>query len=149
MKKALIRKEAIRLAAKKYRVTEAAIRQALWRKSRACPHQSYKCAFSEEEEKLLEQVCVIHARQGTALSRQEFIELASIFAGKDKDHPFSSRFVDGFLERHKAVLVSRRETITSPTRCLGTTLEKTKEFISTLTEYMMRNTMNKRNTFVF
>ena len=71
------------------------------------------------------------------------------FAGRDKDCPFSSRFGDGFLERNKAVLVSRRETITSPTRCLGTTLEKTKEFISTLTEYMMRNTMNKRNTFVF
>ena len=71
------------------------------------------------------------------------------FAGRDKDCPFSSRFVDGFLERHKAVLVSHRGTITSPTRWLGTTLEKTKEFISTLTEYMMRNTMNKRNTFVF
>ena len=90
--KGSIKKEAIRLAAKKYRVTEAAIRQALWRKSKACPHQSYKCTFSEEEEKLLEQVCVIHARQRTALSRQEFIELASIFAGKDKDHPFFKPF---------------------------------------------------------
>ena len=45
---------------------------------------SPKVCFPEEEEKLLDDVSAIHARQGTVLSRQDFIELASISAERDE-----------------------------------------------------------------
>ena len=149
MKRAISRKDAIRLAAEFYDVSENCVRIALWRKAKTSPYRSLKYAFSEEEEKLLEAVCVIHARGGRALSVSDFIELASIFAGRDEKHHFSPQFVRSFVKRHKDVLFLDNGEITSPTRCLCSTQEKTEEFISLLDRYMNGNTMNKRNIFVF
>ena len=149
MKRAISRKDAIRLVAELNDVSVNTVRMALWRKAKTSPYRSLKYAFSEEEEKLLEAVCVIHARGGRALSMPDFIELASIFAGRDENHRFSRQFVLSFIERHKEVLFLDRGEITSPTRCLDSTQEKTQEFISLLDRYMKGNTMNKRNIFVF
>jgi len=94
-------------------------------------------------------ICVIHARQGIPLTYDEFADLASIFAKKKKKHPFSRKFVRGFIGRHDKVLFAARGKITSPTRDARTTQEKTKRFIALLNTYRKRNTMNKRNMFVF
>ena len=130
-------------------VSVGALRTAAWREGKKRPRRSLKFAFSEKEEKLLEMICVIHARQGIPLTYSDFIDVASIFAKKDKKRPFSRKFVDGFINRHKDVLCKKRGKITSPTRCLGTTQEKIKEFISVLNKYRTGNTLNKRNMFVF
>ena len=53
MKRAISRKDAIRLAAEFYDVSENCVRIALWRKAKTSPYRSLKYAFSEEEEKLL------------------------------------------------------------------------------------------------
>jgi len=90
------------------------------------------------------------SKNGRAPSMPDYIELASIFAGRDENHRFSRQFVLSFIERHKEVLFFLdRGEITSPTRCLDTTQEKTQEFVSLLDRYMKGNTMNKRNIFVF
>jgi len=143
------RKEAFIRAAKETGVSVAALRTAAWREGKKEPRHSLKYAFSEKEEKLLELMCVIHDRQGTPLSYSDFIDIASIFAQKDKKRPFSVRFVKGFVRRHSDVLCMKRGKLTSPTRCLRTTREKTLDFISKMNMYMDGNTMNKRNTFVF
>ena len=143
------RKDAFRLASEESGVSVGALRTAAWREAKKRPRRSLKCAFSEKEEMLLEMICVIHAREGIPLSYSDFIDVASIFAKKDKNHPFSRKFVEGFLSRHKDVLTGRRGKITSPICCKGTTREKTMDFISLLNKYRRKNTLNKRNTFVF
>ena len=55
----------------------------------------------------------------------------------------------GFVQRHKNVLKMASGKITSPTRSLEKTEEMAREFISMLNTYPERNTMNKRNMFVF
>ena len=74
------RKEAFSRAAKESGVSVGALRTAAWREGKKHPRHSLKCAFSEEEEKLLELVRVIHCRQGTPLTTSDFIDIASIFA---------------------------------------------------------------------
>ena len=76
--RASTRNRAIPSASIKSGVSANALRLAYWRKGKETPHRSLKFAFSEEEENLLEAVCVIHAHQGTPLSDHDFIELASI-----------------------------------------------------------------------
>ena len=107
------------------RVSVGALRTAAWREGKKRPRRSLKFAFSEKEEKLLEMICVIHARQGIPLSYSDFIDLASIFAKKDKKHRFSRKFVQGFISRHHTVLLSGRGKITSPLRYPDATPEKT------------------------
>ena len=143
------RKDAIRLASQETGCSVGAIRTAACREGKRRPRDSVRKAFSKKEEMLLEMICVIYARQGMPLSYNDFIELASIFAKKDKKHPFSRKFVSGFLRRHDKVLQNSYGKITSPIRCRDTTQEKTKEFISLINRYRRKNTLNKRNTFVF
>ena len=57
--------------------------------------------------------------------------------------------MSGFLRRHDKVVQNSYGKITSPIRCRDTTQEKTKEFISLINRYRRKNTLNKRNTFVF
>jgi len=148
-KRAFSRKDAIRLAAEFYETTQNSVRLARWKKGNTTPQRSLKYAFTEEEEKLLEAVCVIHARAGRALSKDDFLELATIFAGRGKKHHFSTQFLLSFADRHDDVLFLDDGKITSPTRCLDTTQKKIQEFISLLNRYMKGNTMNKRKIFVF
>ena len=110
------RKEAFIRAAKETGVSVGALRTAAWREGKKEPRHSLKYAFSEKEEKLLELMCVIHDRQGTPLSYSDFIDIASIFAQKDKKRPFSVRFVKGFIRRHSDVLCMKRGKFTSLTR---------------------------------
>ena len=124
------RKEAFIRAAKETGVSVGALRTAAWRGGKKETRHSLKYAFSEKEEKLLELMCVIHDRQGTPLSYSDFVDIASIFAQKDKKRPFSVRFVKGFVRRHSDVLCTKRGKLTSPTHCLRTTREKTLDFIS-------------------
>ena len=149
MKRAVSRRDAISRVAKHFRIKPNTLRVALCRKAKTSPHLSYKCAFSEEEEELLEAICVLQARQGEPLTPQDFLEIASKFAGRDENHFFPRQFLSEFLKRHDDVLFQDNGKITSPTRFSDSTLERTQEFISLLKKYMNGNTMNKRNTFVF
>ena len=146
-KHAFSRGDSIRLAAEFYDCSENSVRIALHNEGKIKPYCTLKRAFTDEEEELLEAVCVIHARAGRALSESDFIELASIFAGRDEKHQFSHQFMLSFIDRHKNVLFRDDGKITSPTRCLDTTQEKTQEFLSLLDRYMKGKTMNKRNIF--
>ncbi len=65
-----------------------ALLTAAWREAKKEPPNFLKYAFSEEAEKLLELVCVIHTRQRTSLSHSDFIDVASIFAWKHKKSVF-------------------------------------------------------------
>ena len=98
---------------------------------------------------MLEAACVFHARQGIPLTYEEFIDIATLFAKRDEDHRFSREFVKGFVKRHESVLCGGGGKITSPTRCLETTQEKTKEFIDLMNSYMRGNTLNAKNLVVF
>ena len=130
-------------------VSLAALRMAFWREVKESPRRSFKFAFTEEEEKVLVAACMIHAHQGIPLTFRDFIEMASIFAKRDANRPFSRQFVYDFIDRHQDVLCKKNGKITSPTRCLDTTQEKTQDFISLVDMHMKGNTMNKRNIFVF
>ena len=123
------RSTAYQRVATETRVSVAALRTAACREGKKKPRRSLKCAFSDKEEELLEAFCVMHARQGTPLTYDEFIDMATTFGKRDEEHRFSPKFVAGFIKRHGTVLHSDRGKITSPARCLGTTQEKTKEFI--------------------
>ena len=98
---------------------------------------------------MLEADCVLHARQGIPLTHDEFIDVATIFAKRDKEHDFSSEYVKGFIKRHQSVLCGGAGKITSPTRCLETTRDKTKEFIALMNSYMRGNTLNAKSLVVF
>ena len=63
-------------------VSVGALHTAAWREGKKESRRSLKYAFSDKEEKLLESICVIHARQGTPLSYSDFIDIASIFCEK-------------------------------------------------------------------
>ena len=91
-------------ASRKSGVSVAALRSAASRAGKEKPRRSLKCAFSEEEEDLLEAVCVLYARRGKPLSYNDFIDIATKFAKRDEEHRFSRIFVKEFVRRHESVL---------------------------------------------
>ena len=67
-KRSPARKEAYSGASIDSGVSVGVLHSAAWIEGKKEPRRSLKYAFSDKEEKLLESVCVIHARQGTPLS---------------------------------------------------------------------------------
>jgi len=113
-------------------VKKAALCMAAKRAGAVSPTHSLKFTFSEEQEEALAVVCLLHARQGTALRIRDFIELASFLAGKKDGHKFSYRFVHEFVSRHSASICIKSAVITSPKRSLETMKSKTLDFIRAL-----------------
>jgi len=109
------------------------------------------CAYSlpPEVDKALEVVCLVHARQGIPLTKPDFLVLASKVAKKEDGQVFSSSFFKNFLRRHKDTLTKRRGKITSKTRCYDLMLQKTQDFVASMSELMATKIINKSNTFVF
>ena len=50
-------------------------------------------AFSEEEEQALVCAYIVYSRQGSPLTIDAFIDIASFFAHKDDEHRFSRHFL--------------------------------------------------------
>ena len=61
---------------------------------------SPRFALPVEYEDILVTACIIHARQGTLLTKSQFNALASKFARKEEGHFFTKGFVNGFIRRH-------------------------------------------------
>ena len=104
---------------------------------------SLRFIFSEEEEQMLVLICIVYARQGSALTIDAFRDLASFLAGRDEMHPISRHFVDKFIERHNDELWTRIGKLTSPKRCLSTMLTLTNNFIRTMNGCLRRKSYVK------
>ena len=113
------------------------------------PEHSLRFAFSLEEEEALVVVCLLHARQGTPLTRLEFRQLAAIYAKRDGGKIFSSHFVSNFVSRHSDELCAVRGKITSPTRCHGVTKQRTEDFIASMDIIMRKKIINQNNMVAF
>ena len=105
--------------------------------------------FSDAQEQALVCACVIHARQGSAMTILEFRQMASFVAKKEPGDLVSTHFAKDFVCRHGDVLCRKKGKITSPTRSSDTMLERTKEFIDTMNTLIERGVINKSNLLVF
>ena len=150
MYRASTRKGIYRDYSETYGKTEACYRMRAWRQNLTSRAHCLNCAFSEEEEDALVYVCQAYARQNEPFTIPEFIEIASIFAGRVEESQYFTRsFVRGFLKRHPEALLKRKGKPTSPTRCSDTMLQKTQEFIDMLNSDMERHIINSCNIVVF
>ena len=117
IKRSPTRKHALARVAGRNGISANALRMAAERAGLTSPANSLKLAFSQQEEEALVLTCLLYARQYTPLSIQSFIDLASIYAKKEKDQYFSYHFVYDFVERHSDELRLSEGKVTSATRC--------------------------------
>ena len=110
---------------------------------------SRRYIFSEEEEQALFCACIIYSRQGTPLTMNSFVDIASLFAGRDEEHFLLRHFCSSFLIRHKGEIRFLSGKITSPARCLDTMLQKTNEFIAQFEKKMAEKNLSQKNIVVF
>ena len=143
------RQHAFQRVSEEFHVSINALRMASMREGLSECDQSLKYAFPKEYEEALVAACVMYARQGTPLTKHDFAELATRFAKRGGDNIFSYDFVDDFVERHKSDICFSAGNILSPTRSSDTTVEKTKEFISSLDRLFATNSINEHNLVVF
>ena len=145
----ITRSHAFDLVAKESGLTVTALRVAAHREGWTESVDSPKLALPAEYEEALVVVCIIHARQGTPLSKSEFIILASKFAKKKAGEFFTAKFVKGFIHRHRDQLSMKPGKSMSPTRSFEAMQDKTLEFVSSLNSFFERNIINQNNLVVF
>ena len=143
------RKKAYQLLAKKTGKSEDAFRKAAKKHGLVKKEHNMHCALSEEEEKALVHTCILYARQYTPLTIPGFINLASIFAERPADKPFSRHFVKNFVRRHSDELRMGEGKVTSSKRCFESMRRNTIEFVESINDVRLKNTMNKNNIVVF
>ena len=111
---------------------------------------SLMCAFSEEEEEALLNVCIFFSRRGEAFTIPNFLTIASYFNKRFASSEFLTRsFARRFCGRHSDLIFCKKGKITSPIRKVKTMLQDTKEFIDLLNTDMISHKINEKNLFVF
>ena len=149
LSRASTRPVAYQRVAEEYGYSEGYIKKTASEMGLVSLKHSVRFTFSEEEEQALVCACIIYSRQGTPLTIDSFIQLASFFANKDEKHPFSRHFCYSFLERHSAEICLKSGKLTSPTRCSKVMREKTLEFIARFEKKMAKYDISLNNIVVF
>ena len=89
-----------------------------------CVKSGVSPLFTEEQEALLKNHLVTMAEVGYGYSRQETINLASDYAIhlglRDLDHPLTSRWLQGFLERFPELKVKKPRSLEVARACSAT-----------------------------
>ena len=129
--------------------SEDAFRKVLYDEGFVKSGHSLRYAFSEEEEEGLVHTCLLYARQYTPLTIQGFINLASFFAEKPPGEKFSRHFATDFVRRHSDVLRMKKGKVTSARRCFESMQQNTIEFIDSINDFRLGNSMNFNNIVVF
>ena len=126
-----------------------ALREAAHRRGWDTSVNPPKLAVAAEYEEALVTACIIHARQGTPLTKSEFIELASRFVKKKEGQFFTKGYVKGFLSRHSDELCMKPGKTLSSTRNYEQMQTKTLDFVSSLSGIFEKNIINQNNLVVF
>ncbi len=143
------RPHAYELVAKESGISVTALRVAAHRAGLTVGPGSPRYALPAEYEDVLVTVYIIHARQGTPLTRAEFVDLANKFAKREEDHFFTKGFVKTFVDRHRDQLSEKPGKSMSPTRSFEDMQDKTLEFVSSLNGFFEKNIINRNNLVVF
>ena len=130
--------------------SKGSLRNIVSRAHLTCRKFSLMCAFSQEEEDALVNVCIAFARKNEPFTIPDFIKIASIFNGRNSASEYFTRsFVRRFRNRHSGLLSIRKGKVTSPTRWSSRMKEKTEDFIRKIDKRIASHKMNESNTFVF
>ena len=86
-------------------VSVEAVRNAASRAGLTSAEHSMNCVFSDQEEEMLVNACLIYARQGTPFTIPIFAEVARNVAGRDEEHPFSRHCVSDYVSRHPKLIM--------------------------------------------
>ena len=103
----------------------------------------------EEYEDILETACIIHALQGTSLTKSQFNALASKFARKEEGQFFTKGFVNAFIRHHSDQLSRKPVKYISPTRRSEGMQNKTLDFISSFNDFFEKNIINQKKPCYF
>ena len=140
--------QAYRRFAEELGVSVEAVRNAASRAGLTSAEHSMNCVFSDQEEEMLVNACLIYARQGTPFTIPIFADVARNVAGRDEEHPFSRHFVSDFVARHPELTMDDGKII-SPTRSSEDMYQLTQDFIHRFSRLVAKKEANEKNIFVF